>query len=55
MRLSTRSRLTVRVIALAYLGVLLVLPIVVILVRTFGEGIGAFVASISTPATSASP
>jgi len=50
MRLSTRSRLTVRVIALAYLGVLLVLPIVVILVRTFGEGIGAFVASISTPA-----
>jgi sulfate transport system permease protein len=49
-RLGTRARLTARTIALAYLGVLVVLPVVVILWRSFGEGIGAFVASVTTPA-----
>ena len=33
-----------------YLGVLVVLPVAVILWRSFGEGIGAFVASVTTPA-----
>ena len=50
MRLGTASRLTARTVALAYLGVLVVLPVVVILWRSFGEGVGAFVASITTPA-----
>ena len=50
MRLGTGARLTARSIALAYLGVLVVLPVAVILWRAFGEGIGAFVASVTTPA-----
>ena len=50
MRLSTTSRLSLRVVALAYLGVLVMLPVGVILYRTFSGGIAAFIASISTPA-----
>ena len=50
MRLGTGARLTARTIALAYLGVLIVLPVAVILWRSFGEGVGAFVASVTTPA-----
>ena len=50
MRTSTRARLTVRVVALGYLAVLVLLPLAVILWRTFSPGLGAFVASISTPA-----
>jgi sulfate transport system permease protein len=49
-RLGTASRLTARTVALAYLGVLVVLPVVVILWRAFGEGFAAFLGSITTPA-----
>jgi sulfate transport system permease protein len=47
---STGARLGLRTIALGYLFVLIAVPIVLILVRTFGEGIGAFLESIRTPA-----
>jgi sulfate/thiosulfate transport system permease protein len=50
MRTSTPTRLTLRTVALAYLFALLAVPIMVILWRTFGEGVGAFLASIQTPA-----
>ncbi len=50
MTLTRAQRLTARTIALAYVGLLLLLPVVVILWRTFGNGLGAFVASVSTPA-----
>jgi sulfate/thiosulfate transport system permease protein len=50
MRLARGPRLTARIVALAYVGVLLLLPVGVILWRTFGEGLGAFAASVSTPA-----
>jgi sulfate/thiosulfate transport system permease protein len=50
MRLARGPRLTARIVALAYVGVLLLLPVAVILWRTFGEGLGAFAASVSTPA-----
>ncbi|MBF6089340.1 sulfate ABC transporter permease subunit CysW [Nocardia cyriacigeorgica] len=50
MKLSTPVRLSLRVVALGYLFILLVLPLGVILYRTFGDGIGAFLDSISTPA-----
>jgi len=50
MEQSTRSRITLRVIALGYLFVLLVVPIVVILYRTFERGLGQFWAWITTPA-----
>jgi sulfate/thiosulfate transport system permease protein len=45
-----RSRLTLRVVALAYVLGLLALPIVVILYRTFEPGLDTFLASIRTPA-----
>ncbi|MFL6080179.1 MAG: sulfate ABC transporter permease subunit CysW [Ornithinibacter sp.] len=44
------SRLTLRVIALAYVLGLLALPILVILYRTFEPGIGTFLESVRTPA-----
>lgn len=47
---SRRATLTLRTIALVYLGVLVAVPIVLIIVRTFEDGIGAFFASITTPA-----
>ena len=50
MRTSTAARIGLRAVALGYLVLLLAVPIVLILVRTFGEGIGAFVESIRTPA-----
>ncbi|HVD65138.1 MAG TPA: sulfate ABC transporter, partial [Lapillicoccus sp.] len=50
MRLGTGARLTARTVALAYLTVLVVLPVVVILWRSLAEGIGGFVASVTTPA-----
>lgn len=50
MIVSTRARLTLRVIALAYLFVLVVFPLVAILYRSFENGIGAFVSLITTPA-----
>ncbi|WP_378738744.1 sulfate ABC transporter permease subunit CysW [Nocardia brasiliensis] len=50
MNLSWPTRISLRVVALGYLFVLLVLPLIIILVRTFEKGIGAFVDSITTPA-----
>lgn len=50
MKLSGSTRITLRTVALLYLFGLLVVPIVIILFRTFENGIGAFVDSISTPA-----
>lgn len=50
MKVSRKSRYILRFIALAYLFVLLILPIGLILQRTFDRGIGAFIDSISTPA-----
>ncbi|MDT2009281.1 sulfate ABC transporter permease subunit CysW [Rhodococcus opacus] len=50
MKLSGSTRITLRAVALLYLFGLLVVPIVIILFRTFEDGIGAFIESISTPA-----
>ena len=50
MTASRRSRVTLRVVALAYLLGLLALPILVILYRTLEPGLGEFIASIRTPA-----
>ncbi|NUS95139.1 MAG: sulfate ABC transporter permease, partial [Nocardia sp.] len=50
MKLSAPGRITLRVLALGYLFVLLVLPLGIILYRAFGQGIGAFIDQISTPA-----
>lgn len=50
MKLSGSTRITLRTVALLYLFGLLVVPIVIILFRTFEDGIGAFIDSISTPA-----
>jgi len=43
------TRWSLRYIALGYLGMLLILPIGVILVRTFDEGIGAVLDAITQP------
>lgn len=43
-------RYLLRSIALVYVGVLLVVPVVLILWRSFGPGFSEFVASVSTPA-----
>ncbi|WP_067692330.1 sulfate ABC transporter permease subunit CysW [Nocardia jejuensis] len=50
MRLSGLTRISLRTVALAYLFVLLVLPLGIIIWRTFERGIMAFVDSITTPA-----
>jgi sulfate transport system permease protein len=50
MRTSTPTRLGLRAVALSYLVVLLAVPIALILWRTFGPGVGAFLASVRTPA-----
>ncbi|MBA8964023.1 sulfate transport system permease protein [Rhodococcus percolatus] len=50
MKLSGSTRITLRAVALLYLFGLLVVPIVIILFRTFENVIGAFIQSISTPA-----
>ena len=50
MRTSTTTRLTLRTVALAYLLVLLAVPIALILWRTFGAGIMPFLESVRTPA-----
>lgn len=47
---SRSARLTMRTIALGYLGMLVALPILLIAFRTFEAGFGAFWASITTPA-----
>ena len=50
MILSRKVRYLLRYVALAYLFVLLIVPVGLILWRTFAPGIGAFVSSITTPA-----
>ncbi|MDV2475076.1 sulfate ABC transporter permease subunit CysW [Rhodococcus zopfii] len=50
MKLSAFTRISLRTVALGYLFLLLLVPIGVILYRTFENGIMAFVESISTPA-----
>ena len=45
-----RSRLTMRTIALVYLGAILIAPIVVIAYKTFEPGLGSVWASVTTPA-----
>jgi sulfate transport system permease protein len=49
-RTATAARLTLRTVALGYLAFLLAVPIVLILWRTFGPGVGAFLDSVRTPA-----
>ena len=50
MKPSRTAQLTLRSLALAYLFALVVVPIVVILWRTFDEGVMAFLESVRTPA-----
>jgi len=50
MILSRTARLLLRYVALAYIVILVVVPVGLILWRTFTPGIGTFFASISTPA-----
>ncbi|MDF2823109.1 MAG: sulfate transporter, permease protein CysW [Mycobacterium sp.] len=50
MTLSPAVRILLRVIALAYIGILVIVPVGLILWRTLEPGVGEFVASISTPA-----
>ncbi|UGT41813.1 sulfate ABC transporter permease subunit CysW [Nocardia yamanashiensis] len=50
MKLSPWTKISLRSVALLYLAVLLVLPLVIILWRTFEKGIGPFLTSITTPA-----
>lgn len=50
MTLSPFVRCLARYVALAYLAVLLIVPVGVILWRTFAPGLGAFFSSITTPA-----
>src|SRR6195952_951234 len=47
---SRTSRLSIRFLALGYLALLLVVPIGVVLYRTFEPGVGAVWDSITTPA-----
>ena len=44
------ARLTLRGVALAYLFALVAIPVGLILYRSFAPGLGAFIASITTPA-----
>jgi sulfate/thiosulfate transport system permease protein len=46
----TARRLPLRLIALGYLGAVLVVPVAIVLVRTFEPGLGAVWASVTTPA-----
>ena len=50
MTLSPWARLLARSIALAYIAVLIAIPVGLILWRTFAPGLGAFIDSITTPA-----
>jgi sulfate transport system permease protein len=47
---STPARIVLRTVALGYLVVLLLVPVAVICYRTFEDGVGAFLASVTTPA-----
>src|ERR1700756_287034 len=50
MRVSRTTTLSLRAVALGYLGLLLLLPIGVVFGRAFEHGIGALWAQITTPA-----
>src|SRR5258707_14786106 len=50
MTLSPVVRHLLRYLALAYIAILVILPVALILWRTFAPGIGAFFESITTPA-----
>ena len=50
MAVSRRTRLSLRTVALAYLGLLLIAPLVVVFERTFEHGIGAAWGWMTTPA-----
>ncbi len=50
MRTSAGARISMRFVALAYLVGLVVVPLLLILWRALGRGLGPFVASITTPA-----
>ena len=50
MTLSPLARLLTRYLAVAYVLVLVIVPVGLILLRTFTPGVGAFFSSISTPA-----
>jgi sulfate/thiosulfate transport system permease protein len=45
-----RTRIGLRVVALGYLALLLVIPVAVVFYRTFEHGVGAVIDSITTPA-----
>src|SRR3954451_3202967 len=46
-----KARVTLRVLALAYLGALVLISLAMILYRTFEDGIGAVIDSVTTPAS----
>src|SRR3954468_23448907 len=50
MRTSAPVRISLRVAALAYLAVLLLVPVGIVLYRTFEPGLGAVYDSVTTPA-----
>ena len=50
MVIGRKTKLSLRVIALAYLGILVAVPVILIFFRTFEDGFGAFWDSITTPA-----
>ena len=50
MILSPAVRLLLRWVAIVYVAILVLIPVAVILWRTFSPGVGAFIASVGTPA-----
>jgi sulfate transport system permease protein len=50
MSVDRKTRIGLRVVALGYLAVLLLVPVGLVFYRTFEQGLGAFVDSITTPA-----
>src|ERR671920_2473616 len=50
MRPDRGPRITLRVLALAYLAVLLVVPVGLVFYRTFEHGVGFVIDSVTTPA-----
>ena len=50
MKPSAPARIGLRTVALGYLALLVAVPVVLILWRSFGDGVGAFIASVHTPA-----
>ncbi|MEA2166836.1 MAG: sulfate/thiosulfate transport system permease protein [Solirubrobacteraceae bacterium] len=50
MHVDRKTQLSLRVVALAYLAVLLLIPVIVIFGRTFEHGIGPVIDKVTTPA-----